>query len=117
MDRIITAAAQHLNDRDWLKEQREHEINRLEAILRNPTATTDDRRIATDQLSYWKGQVVDFDTFVKQNWPADVARECTFSDPDHEDCLEENRPEAACCESCTTFSRLAEEFDKQKLAV
>jgi hypothetical protein len=35
---------------DWLTEQQAYEIVRLEAILRNPSATQTDRTVATEML-------------------------------------------------------------------
>jgi hypothetical protein len=71
-----------------------------------------------------------FDEFVKANWPKDVSADCTNLKPDevteetaalassflHEmlaesDCLERN--ETTLCESCKTYARLAEEWEKK----
>ena len=58
MDRSakITASDKLAENHDWRTAQREHEINRLEAILRNPAITAEERRIAKDQMAHWKGQ-------------------------------------------------------------
>jgi hypothetical protein len=51
----ITASQDRLSvNRAWLTQQREHEIGRLEAILRNPMATDTDLAVAQDQLAYWR---------------------------------------------------------------
>lgn len=39
---------------DWMREQREHEINRLEAILRNPDATETEKSVARDMLKTYE---------------------------------------------------------------
>jgi hypothetical protein len=40
----------------WIIEQRKHEIARLQAILRNPKATNEEKQIATDMLAqYFNG--------------------------------------------------------------
>jgi hypothetical protein len=44
------------DNKDWNTEQHAHEIRRLEAILRNPKATKNDREIATSQLNYWRNR-------------------------------------------------------------
>jgi hypothetical protein len=38
----------------WLTEQRKHEINRLESILRNAEATAEEKRIAADMLRQYR---------------------------------------------------------------
>lgn len=37
-------------DSPWEIEQRKHEVNRLQRILRNPSATSEELRIARDML-------------------------------------------------------------------
>ena len=40
------------HNEDWLIEQRQHEIARLESVLRNPRATQTEIRIAMDMLKF-----------------------------------------------------------------
>lgn len=55
VDKILDAAAGTLRaGPDWLAQQRGHEIARLEAVLRNPTASLLDREIAQAQLDHWR---------------------------------------------------------------
>jgi hypothetical protein len=46
---------ENAENKDWLRAEREHEINRLERILREPKATKEEREIAKLQLAEHKG--------------------------------------------------------------
>lgn len=53
----ITESAGRLAERpEWQKQQVDTEIQRLEGVLRNPQATPEERRIATDQLKDYRGE-------------------------------------------------------------
>jgi len=38
----------------WLAEERRHVVERLRAILRNPSAGAEEKRIAADQLAFYE---------------------------------------------------------------
>jgi hypothetical protein len=44
---------------DWLLEERNYEIARLEAILRSNAGTAEDREIAQSQLDFYKSDLAE----------------------------------------------------------
>jgi hypothetical protein len=53
----ITESEERLaGNEEWQNAEKQHEINRLRGILRNPDATQEDRIIASDMLANWGGQ-------------------------------------------------------------
>jgi formate dehydrogenase maturation protein FdhE len=61
---------------------------------------------------------VNFDIFIKKNWPRDVPEDCTnmkqtgASDNDGLDCLERNAPAFETCGSCRTYAYLSMRFSQ-----
>lgn len=43
---------------DWLVEERNHEVARLQAILDNPQATEEEKRVANDMIQMYKPRQV-----------------------------------------------------------
>lgn len=58
-------------------------------------------------------QKIDFDEFLRSNWTPGVPEECTNLNREDFDCLEQNRPEAVYCASCTEYARICESFEKE----
>jgi hypothetical protein len=52
-EKITSSAARLAQNREWLLAEREHEMLRLQAVLRDPRRTAEDVRIATEQLKFW----------------------------------------------------------------
>ena len=52
----------------------------------------------------------DYDKFIQQNWPADVADDCTRHDEDGGDCVNREGP---ACLSCQAYVRLTQEFNRR----
>lgn len=42
------------HNHDWLVEERNHEMTRLQSIIENPQATNDERSVAKDMLAMYK---------------------------------------------------------------
>lgn len=59
---------------------------------------------------------MDFDTFITNNWTAGIPADCTRLLEGELDCLEQNRPAGAWCDSCIEFNRLAVLFDGGRYA-
>jgi hypothetical protein len=51
--RITESADRLASNPSWIAAEREHEIARLQSIIRNAQATAEDKRIAASMLTFW----------------------------------------------------------------